>query len=159
MKENKSSKGKIFLFFLLIMAAGIGANYFTSLKSFADNVSNQYGAALILAINGKTVEVRNFIGDKILPKNPEEQRKELISELKDSLNQIKNRTLLNDKGATSTVMAAANNDLVKKLINNSEQIVSQLETVNGNTGIVQTATDRILDVILPIKENAIECKN
>lgn len=141
------------------MAAGVAAYFFTPFKSFADNVANQYGAALILAIKGKTSEVRNYIDSNVLPKDPEEQRKELIGELKNNLAQIKKSGLVNFTGQNSTTSSIADSAAIKKLLNDSEKIVNELEVANKDKTISQNATEKILDVILPIKEKAIECKN
>jgi len=165
MKEaEKGSKTNFFIIFLVIMAAGVAAYYFTPLKSLANNIANQYGAALILAINGKTTEVRNFIDDKILPKDPEEQRQNLINELKNNLSELKSKTSasnyagIKDSKATSTVMATTSGSTsINNLINDSQNIINQLESTNQNKTMTQNAAERILDVILPLKEKAVEC--
>jgi hypothetical protein len=157
---EKSSKAKFFIIFLLIMAAGTGAYFYLPKSGFAD----QARAFVELALNGTRQQVRGFIDDKILPKDPEDQRKNLINELKNNLSELKskisanNSATIKDSKATSTIIATTSGSTsINNLINDSQNIINQLEVANQNKTITQNAAERILDIILPIKEKAIGC--
>ena len=162
--KNKTSNKKILAIFLLIMATGIASYYYLPIgKSLAE----QTKALMILALNGTKEQVRGFIDNKILPKNPEEQRKVLINELKNNLNQLKNKispaaTIVSGGGKSSISNPNPNltnnsNNSVANFIDNSEKLINQLEAANQNRTITQNAAERILDVILPIKEKTVDC--
>lgn len=165
--KNKTSNKKILAIFILIMAAGIASYYYLPIgKSFAEQIK----ALVMLALNGTKEQVRGFIDDKILPKNPEEQRKILINELKNNLDQLKkkisgsnsnsnaaNAVSVGAKNFVSSSRDYINNESVNNLIDNSQNLINQLENTNGNNGVVQTAAERILEVILPIKEKTVDC--
>ncbi len=162
--KNKTSNKKILAIFLLIMAIGIASYYYLPIgKSLAE----QTKALMILALNGTKEQVRGFIDNKILPKNPEEQRKVLINELKNNLNQLKNKispatTIVSGGGKSSISNPNPNltnnsNNSVANFIDNSEKLINQLEAANQNRTITQNAAERILDVILPIKEKTVDC--
>ncbi len=166
MRETpKSSKTKFFLSFLFIMAAGIaGYYYFAPFKSFADNLGTQMNAALILAIDGTKEQVRNLVTSNILPKNPADQREVLMKKLQSNLDQLKTKISATNASIDNNLVNEANSgadsgsNSVSGLINNSQQLITQLQAVNQNGSVAQNVANRVLDVVLPMKENAVSCQ-
>lgn len=123
--------------------------------------------AVGIARRGDTMEIKHFIRDVVLPKNPEKRRLALTRELKKNIAELKRRLAAKNNGgagisaddsaadASGTKLGAATDE---ELIGASGEIVKELEDANKDTSTSAVVTERVLDAILPSSRGSVECK-
>lgn len=148
---------KFFIYtFLVITALVIGWRY------LPDHIRNKASAFIGIAAKGDKQEVKRFVEDVALPKDPKEKRKTLLEELKKNVAELKRRNIVpqgikssasdNTESATSLKKASAD-----QLIGAAGGIIKELEDANNDESIGQKITERIIDAVLPSRQEA-ECK-
>lgn len=125
-------------------------------------------------ITGRTIEIKNSFKD-IAPKSQSQKdQKELLGELKENLNELKDRVdQKSDKiseikneiiNLKASAIQADNNEKqplsaqsTQEIIQNTEKLINTLEENNNSQSAIQRITDKILDVVLPVKETETDC--
>ena len=99
----------------------------------------------------------NIVKDKLLPKNPQVARKELLRELKKNLEEMK-KYAEGTSGPLSDARGkqreAKSDDLAafSELVGESEGMVVELEAINNNITLKEKIADRVLDVFSSEKD-------
>lgn len=142
--------------FLVIIALIIGWRY------LPDHIRDKTAAFIGLAARGNKQEVKRFVEDVVLPKDPREKRKVLLEELKKNITELKERNNLslgvkpdtnhNIKSAIHLKQTSSD-----QLIGAAGGIIKELEDANGDESIGQKITERIIDAVLPSRKEAAEC--
>ena len=113
-----------------------------------------------IAKRGNTAEVKHFIEDVVLPKDPAERRSALTSELEKNIAELKRRIVAgkddiaafgSSPAPDAKICAASSQDLISA----SEEIVKELESANKDMSVGEKATQRILDAVLPVKQSPV----
>lgn len=119
-----------------------------------------------IAASRDTGEIKNFIEDVVLPKDPRERREKLLLELEKNISEIKHRaapviskagireTAKEPEGAVTKNRAAAS---LQQLVGASEKIIKELQESNDDKSLGQEAGGRILDIILPPRTEIPDC--
>lgn len=148
---------KFFIYtFLVIAALVIGWHY------LPDYVRDRAVAFIGIAARGDKQEVKKFVEDVVLPKDPKEKRKVLLEELKKNITELKKRNIVSQEIKSQTNYNTESVTPLKKasadqLIGAAGGIIKELEDANGDGTIGQKITERIIDAILPPRKEA-ECK-
>jgi len=100
---------------------------------------------------GDTQEFKTFIGDTVIPKNPKEQRDILIGELQKRTMALKERIAFGLEGM-------GGNEEVKRIIQETEEILANLQESNEDVSLREKITEVVFDNILfSRKEQKTEC--
>ncbi len=102
------------------------------------------------AASRDTGEIKNFIGDVLLPPDPEKRRTVLVEELKKNFSEFKRRSsrdgsIKNGPSSSSQLGKAT----TQQILGASEKILAELEAANDDKSLPREAAERILDIILP----------
>lgn len=152
---------KLFVF-LLIIGVGSGISYYFLPKDAWDN----FPAVALMALKGRSEEIRNTIAEDF--KDPQEKRQELITGLKTNMEEIKSRlegggqvvgSVSSGYHSSQNAQNSSTTDNLKevptqKLIEDSDNLITQLQASNNDLTIGQKITDKIMNAILPISENS-----
>lgn len=143
----------------------------------------QKGAAFVgIALKRDGQEFKKFVEDAVIPQSSEKRREVLIKELKSNIQEIKRQVAPPYKGENPTAFSSESvlqqkesekNDLArpdaksadnspfgevtKELIIRSEKVIQELEKVNNDNGLQREVASRVLDKILPSKEELTDC--
>lgn len=131
-------KNFITMFFVLVFASAVG--WYFMPEGWRGKIS---GAASVI-LRGDKQEVKKYFKDTILPQDPEKRRTVLLEELKKGLVEVKKENVDGSVG--------------KDFIATAEEIVKELEEANRDKSIGRGITERIVDKILPAKNEIVECK-
>ena len=126
---------------LLIFAGGISWTYLPR------QARENFMAFIGVAARGNKEELREVLGDVILPKNPEERRGVLITELQKNIQEIKRR----QAGAAAAADNRRSQMSWPDLLESSEKILEELEDVNYDKSIGAKVTDQVLESVFPRK--------
>lgn len=142
---------KRFLLYTILIIGGtaIGWSY------LPENIREKTTAFLGTVLRGDKKEIQEFIGDKILPKDPEEKRAVLLETLKEKVLEIKKQTGDKTKSGESfenTSSAQKNSQTLAGAIKATEDIIAKLEGINTDASIGGKVVDKITQYILPGKK-------
>ena len=129
------------------------------------NVKTALLGAVGIAAWGNGPEIKHFITDVALPKDPAERRAVLenaleknIAELKARIADGKNEISAAEAGVASPVSdAAVRSASSRELISSSERIIADLAAINKDTGIAGKITELILNVFAPKSASSADC--
>lgn len=111
-----------------------------------------------IAAQGNRAEVKHFIQDIALPKDPQERRAVLAGELEKNIAELKRRAesgtggvaisfdAVTIPGASGTAIRTAS---AQELLNAAESMVKELESANKDEALGGKVMRRILDTVLP----------
>ena len=135
------------------------------------NVKTALLGAVGIAARGSSPEIKHFLTDVALPKDPAERRQVLENALEKNIAELKTRiadgkdeisaaeagvaSLVFDEPAVSDT--AVRSATSRELISSSERIIADLAAFNKDTGIAGKITERILDVFAPKLSGSADC--
>ena len=121
--------------------------------------------AIGIAASGDRIEVKHFIEDVVLPKDPAARRGALTSELEKNIAELKSRIEASkseivaaataadaspsDASVSSAPDAKIRRASSQELIGAAAGIIKELESVNKDASVGQRVIERILDTMLP----------
>ncbi|MDP3710146.1 MAG: hypothetical protein Q8R29_00270 [bacterium] len=138
---------KRFLIYTILIIGGVTIGW----SYLPQNVKEKTTAFLGTVLRGDKKEIQEFIGDKILPKDPEEKREVLLGALKENILKIKKQVTGKAGGSfenTSSVQKG-NSGLNSSLLKETEDIISKLEGISADASIGGKVVDKITQYILP----------
>ncbi len=130
---------KFFTTILVIIFASAVGWYF-----MPEGWRGKISSAASIALRGDKQEIKKFIGKTVLPEDPEKRRTVLLGELKKSLAEVK-------KGGADGLTS-------QNFLGTVEEIVKDLEEANHDKSIIQKITERVVDKVFPVKNEAAQCK-
>lgn len=110
-----------------------------------------------VAARGDKAEIRHFIEDVALPKDPQARRAALARELEKNIAELKRRVEAGENWTVPDSVVPAGDEpdakiriaSTRELIGAAGQIVKELESANQDSELGRKAAERILDAILP----------
>lgn len=111
-----------------------------------------------IAAQGNRAEVKHFIQDIVLPKDPQERRAALAGELEKNIAELKRRigadqggvTAPSDLGVTPDAPGAAiRTASTQELLSAAASMIKELESANKDESLGGKVMGRILDTVLP----------
>ena len=140
-----------FLLSSILIIFAVAAGWYYVPQDFKDKTAAFIG----VAASRDTGEIKNFIGDVILPQDPEKRREVLVKELKKNLLEIKERAM--NTGKAITFPKKLNTKTIEEIISSSEGIIKELEESNDDSSLGEKIQDRVLDLVLPSKASG-QCR-
>lgn len=131
---------------LLIFFFTIGWRYVP--QSMKEHLSPQFAGVLG---NGRERAVE-IVKTKLLPQNPREQREVLLASLKKNIGEIKERAIEAGMSDTKGGSAKKTKPALPELIAESEQVIHELEKVNGDISLKEKITEKVLNAFASEKE-------
>lgn len=131
-------KNVITILFVIGLASAVGW-YF-----MPEGWRGKISSAASVTLGGNKQEIKKYFKDEILPQDPEKRRTVLLEELKKSLTEVKK------EGAGG--LASQN------FLASAEEIVKDLEEANHDKTLSQKIVERVVNKILPVKNETAECK-
>ena len=141
-----------FLLSSILIIFAVAAGWYYVPQDFKDKTAAFIG----VAASRDTGEIKNFIGDVILPQDPEKRREVLVKELKKNLLEIKERAM--NTGKAITFPKKLNTKTTEEIISSSEKIIKELEESNSDKSLAQEAGGKILDNVFPRRPTAEQCQ-
>ena len=143
-----------FLLSSILIIFAVAAGWYYVPQDFKDKTAAFIG----VAASRDTGEIKNFIGDVILPQDPEKRREVLVKELKKNLLEIKERIVKTEKdGKAAAPLKKINAKTIEEIISSSEGIIKELEESNDDSSLGEKIQDRVLDLVLPSKASG-QCR-
>ena len=136
------------------------------------NVREKLLGAIGIAARGDRTEIKHYIQDVVLPKDPQERRAALAGELEKNIAELKRRIEADENGALApdadapdsgepeagasdaTIRAAS----ARELIGAAGDMVKELESTNKDAPLVRKAAERILNAVLPASASVCPAK-
>jgi len=141
---------KRFLIYTVLLSSGlyVGWNY------LPPGTQQKTSAFIGGVFKGNLEDVGQFLEEKLKPKNPVETRSNLLGELKTKLSQLQESaekkiqfSKKNSSGVASLSVRESEETL--QLLQQSDEILKQLEEANKDASVTSSVVDRVLDKILP----------
>lgn len=142
---------KIFIYTILIIG-GVTIGWY-----YLPEGAREKASAFIGTIwRGDKKEIREFVGDQLLPQDPKDRRSVLLNTLDKKIAELKKRVaakaeLISGKGPKRTGLDT-NDGSAGAIIKEAEDIIKKLGAANTDASIREKVTDKILEIALPKKE-------